>query len=178
LTQRAGAFAAEAGWQPTGLDALKPWIRAGYDYGSGDSNPVDQTHGTFFQVMPTPRVYARLPFFNMMNNRDAFGTLVLRPSKRLTVRTDFHVLALTNAADLWYSGGGPFQPATFGYTGRPSSSQSNLATLTDVSGDYNVNPNVAVGAYYGYASSKAVTSAIYSSGTGARLGYFELLLRF
>lgn len=178
LAQRARAFAAEVGWQPTGLEALKPWIRAGYEYGSGDGNPADQTHGTFFQVMPTPRVYARLPFFNMMNNRDAFGALVLRPSKRLTVRTDLHALALANAADLWYSGGGPFQPATFGYTGRPSSSQSNLATLSDISGDYNVNPNVAVGAYYGYASSKAVTSVVYSSGAGARLGYFELLLRF
>jgi hypothetical protein len=103
---------------------------------------------------------------------------VIKPSKRLTVRTDLHALALANAADLWYSGGGPFQPATFGYTGRPSSSQSNLATLSDVSGDYNVNANVAVGAYYGCASSKAVTSAVYSSGAGARLGYFELLLRF
>ena len=77
LNQRAGAFAAEAGWQPRFLAPLKPWFRCGYDYGSGDKNAGDSTHGTFFQVLPTPRVYARFPFFNMMNNRDVFGELQL-----------------------------------------------------------------------------------------------------
>src|SRR6266853_5921057 len=37
-TQRAGAFAAEAGWQPAVLKTIKPWVRAGYDFGSGDDN--------------------------------------------------------------------------------------------------------------------------------------------
>ena len=82
LNQGAGAFAAEAGWQPRFLARLKPWFRGGYDYGSGDKNAGDSTHGTFFQVLPTPRVYARFPFFNMMNNRDVFGELQLRPQKR------------------------------------------------------------------------------------------------
>ena len=178
LTQRAGAFAAEAGWQPMGLDVLKPWIRGGYDYGSGDRNATDQTHDTFFQVLPTPRPYARLPFFNMMNSDDAFGELMLRPSKSLTLRTDVHVLRLADTHDLWYSGGGAFQPGTFGYTGRPSNGQSGLATLYDVSGDYSLNAHVALGVYYGYASSKAVTQSIYPTGASAHLGYVELLLRF
>ena len=65
LAQRSGAFAAEAGWQPPGLERIKPWLRVGYDYGSGDKGPNDATHGTFFQVLPSPRVYARFPFFNM-----------------------------------------------------------------------------------------------------------------
>ena len=55
LNQRAGAFAAEAGWQPRFLARLKPWFRGGYDYGSGDKNAGDSTHGTFFQVLPTPQ---------------------------------------------------------------------------------------------------------------------------
>jgi hypothetical protein len=178
LTQRAGAFAAEAGWQPAILERLKPWLRIGYDYGSGDSNPNDSTHGTFFQVLPTPRPYARLPFFNMMNSIDTFGELILRPSTRLTLRTDIHGLRLADKNDLWYSGGGAFQSETFGYTGRPSTGQSDLATLYDVSGDYNVNTHIAVGAYYGYASTQAVTQAIYPTGNGAKLGYLELSLRF
>jgi len=176
LTQRAGAFAAEAGWQPAKLDALKPWIRAGYNYGSGDSDAADQSNGTFFQLLPTPRLYARLPFFNMMNSGDAFGELLLRPSKRLAVRTDVHALRLADAHDLWYSGGGAFQPATFGYAGRPSNAHSALATLYDASGDYNVNAHVSVALYYGYASSLAVTRAIYPAGNGVHLGYVELLL--
>ncbi len=105
LAQRADAFAVEAGWQPPVLRRVKPWFRGGYDYGSGDKNPNDSVHGTFFQVLPTARVYARFPFFNMMNNRDAFGELILRPSEALTVRTDLHSLALANKNDLWYSRG-------------------------------------------------------------------------
>src|SRR6266545_5597689 len=101
-SHRSGAFAAETGWQPPVLRAVRPWLRGGYNYGSGDGNPNDATHGTFFQVLPTPRVYARFPFFNMMNNRDTFGELVLRPSKALTIRSSVHALALASRTDLWY----------------------------------------------------------------------------
>jgi hypothetical protein len=76
LMHRSGAFAAEGGWQPRTQGA--PWIRGGLDYGSGDSNPNDTTHGTFFQLLPTPRLYARFPFFNLMNSMDAFGEVMLR----------------------------------------------------------------------------------------------------
>jgi hypothetical protein len=178
LTQRAGAYALEAGWQPAGLDRVGPWVRGGFDYGSGDSNPTDQKHGTFFQVLPTPRPYARLPFFNMMNTADAFGELIIRPAKSLTVRTDVHSLRLADSHDLWYSGGGAFQPGTFGYNGRPSNGQTGLATLYDVSGDYTLNRYVALGLYYGRAAGQNVTTAIYPTGSSAHLGYVEFLLRF
>jgi hypothetical protein len=181
LAQRSAAFAAEAGWQPDAkyapLRAVRPWLRAGYDYGSGDRNPNDGTHGTFFQVLPTPRVYARFPFFNMMNNRDAFGELILRPSKALTIRTDIHSLALANRNDLWYSGGGMFQPWTFGYTGRASHGETGLATLYDASADYNLSNHVSLGAYYGYAAGKLVIQSIYPNGRNAKLGYLELTFR-
>jgi hypothetical protein len=177
LAQRSGAVAAEAGWQPPILHSVRPWLRGGFDYGSGDSNPNDGTHGTFFQVLPTPRVYARFPFFNMMNNRDAFGELVLRPSKALTVRTDVHSVALANRNDLWYSGGGMFQPWTFGYNGRPSNGQSGLATLLDASADYNIDSHAAVGVYYGHAAGKLVMQSIYPNGKNANFGYLELTFR-
>lgn len=181
LTQRSGAFAAEAGWQPgpkgAPLRAVRPWLRGGYNYGSGDGNPNDATHGTFFQVLPTPRVYARFPFFNMINSRDVFGELILRPSKAVTIRTDLHSLALANRHDLWYSGGGMFQPWTFGYTGRPSNGQAGLATLYDASADYNLNPHASIGAYYGHAAGKLVIQAIYPNGRNANFGFFELTFR-
>ena len=177
LAHRAGALAAEAGWQPAALRAFRPWLRGGLDYGSGDGNPNDNTHGTFFQVLPTPRVYTRFPFFNMMNNRDAFGELILRPSKTLTIRGDVHSLALANRNDLWYSGGGIFQPWTFGYTGRPSNGQSGLATLFDGSADYNLNAHASIGLYYGHAAGKLVVQSIYPNGRNANLGYLELTFR-
>jgi alginate export protein len=178
LTQRAAAFATEAGWQPTVLRSIKPWIRGGYNYGSGDHNPNDSTHGSFFQVLPTPRPYARFPFFNMMNNRDAFGEIILRPAKPLTIRADVHSLALADKNDLWYSGGGIYQPWTFGYTGRPSNGQRGLATLYDASADYALNLHVSLAAYYGYASGKLVAQALYPKGKNGNLGYLELNYRF
>jgi alginate export protein len=178
LRQRAGAFATETGWQPLALRALKPWIRGGFNYGSGDKNPNDSTHGTFFQVLPTPRPYARFPFFNMMNNRDAFGELILRPAKPLAIRADVHSLTLANKNDLWYSGGGVYQPWTFGYTGRPSNGQTGLATLYDASADYTLNSHISFAAYYGYANGKLVAQALYPKGRNGNFGYVELNYRF
>jgi hypothetical protein len=101
LAQRGGAFAAEAGWQPPILRRVKPWLRGGYDYGSGDNDPNDKTHGTFFQLLPTPRIYARFPFFNMMNYRDGFAEIILRPAKAVAIRSDIHTLSLASKNDLW-----------------------------------------------------------------------------
>jgi len=178
LTHRASAFAIEGGWQPRTLDSLKPWLRVGFDYGSGAHDPTGSTHGTFFQVLPTPRGYARFPFFNLMNAADAFGEVVSRPAKRATLRSDVHALSLADAHDLWYSGGGAFEPTSFGYTGRPSSGYAGLATLADVSGDYEISGHVSFNAYYGHAAKQLVTQGIYPAGDSAQFGYGEIVLRF
>ncbi|HSU30735.1 MAG TPA: alginate export family protein [Bryobacteraceae bacterium] len=178
LAQRSSAFAAEVGWQAPRLRKLRPWLRGGYDYASGDGNPNDRVHGTFFQVLPTARQYARFPFFNMMNNRDAFGELILRPSKALAIRADIHGLSLASKNDLWYSGGGIFQPWSFGYTGRPANGHSGLATLYDVSADYTLNRHFAFSTYYARALGKLIVQDIYPNGKNANFGYVELDYRF
>jgi hypothetical protein len=178
LTQRAYAFATEGGYQPPILHSLKPWIRAGIDYGSGDKNASDGTHGTFFQILPTARNYARFPFFNMMNMRDIFGEVVLRPVKGLTLRSDVHWLALANSNDLWYSGGGAYNPWTFGFTGRPSNGASSFANLVDISADYTLNRHWQFGLYYGHAAGKTVIQKIYPGSASGDLGYLELNYRF
>ncbi len=114
----------------------------------------------------------------MMNTRDVFGELMLRPAKKLTIRADAHSLRLANRNDLWYSGGGVFQPWTFGYTGRTSNGRQSLANLYDVSADFNANAHLALGAYYGYADGKGVIQALYPKGANGNLGYLELLLKF
>lgn len=178
LAQRSTAFAAEAGWQTTMLRSLKPWVRGGYDYGSGDRNPNDKTHGTFFQMLPTPRIYGRFPFYNMMNNRDTFGEIILRPAKTVTIRSDFHQLMLASSKDLWYSGGGAYQPWSFGYTGRPSNGHSALARLYDVSADWRLSKPLSATLYYGHAEGSSVTAAIYSKRKSADFAYVELNLHF
>ena len=176
--QRAGSFDVEAGFQPKILSKLKPWIRGGYNWNSGDSNPNDNTHGTFFQLLPTPRPYARMPFFNMMNSTDAFGMLITRPHPKLTVSSEFHALRLSNANDLWYSGGGVFQPWTFGYTGRSTSGHRSLANLYDTSAEVLVSRKITLIAYLGYAQGLAAMEQIYPKGKDGRFGYLEISYRF
>lgn len=172
------AFDVEGGWQPKILPKLKPWLRGGYSVTSGDGNPNDNTHGTFFQVLPTPRPYARFPFFNMMNNIDRFGSLTLRPHAKITTTSEFHSLSMQNANDLWYQGGGAFQPWSFGYVGRPVSGQKSLANLYDTQVEYRMNPRFTFLAYYGYAQGLAAMRAVYPLGKNGSFGYGEVLIRF
>ena len=66
LDHAANANALEAGWQPAGVPG-RPWVRAMWFHGSGDANAADGEHGTFFEVLPTPRPFARFPIHNLMN---------------------------------------------------------------------------------------------------------------
>ena len=176
-TQRSYALDVEGGFQPKILPVLKPWLRAGYTMGSGDNNANDTQHGTFFQILPTPRPYARFPFFNMMNTEDAFGALLLRPHAKVTVSSEFHALRLTNANDLWYSGGGAYQPWTFGYTGRAVSGRRSLANLYDTSVEYRFNRHATFTAYLGYAQGHSVMELLYPFDKDGRFGYLEALFR-
>jgi len=174
------AFDAEAGFQPKAkaLRRIRPWVRGGYGQSSGDGNPADGTHNTFFQILPTPRPFARFPFFNLMNNRDIYGGLTLRPHAKLSISTEYHGLSLANRNDLWYLGGGVFQPWSFGYIGRATNGRRSLANLYDVSVDVKLNAAVGLNLYYGRAQGLAAVQSIYPSGRSANLGYVELTYKF
>jgi hypothetical protein len=176
-TQRAYAFDLEGGFQPAVLPKLKPWLRGGFTMGSGDNNPNDDRHGTFFQLLPTPRPYARFPFFNMMNTEDGFGALIVRPHAKVTISSEFHALRLTNANDLWYSGGGVFQPWTFGYAGRATSGRRSLGNLYDTSVEYRANRHATFTGYLGYTQGLSIMQQIYPAGKDGRFGYLEALFR-
>ncbi len=176
LSQRASAFVGEAGWQPHA--PLKPWIRGGFSYGSGDNDPQDDRNGTFFQLVTTPRQYARFPFYNMMNNRDLYALVTVRPDPKLTVATELHRLSLASGSDLWYGGGGPFQPGTFGYSGRPSYGKTSLASVWDVSADTPLTSHLALGLYFGHAFGSDVIKGTFPNGPGGNLTYVETVVRF
>ncbi|MFN7924775.1 MAG: alginate export family protein, partial [Bryobacteraceae bacterium] len=177
-SHRAHAIDIEAGFQPKRGGRLKPWFRGGFFDGSGDSNPNDNRHGTFFQVLPTPRPFARFPFFNLMNNRDRFGMMILRPHAKVTVSSEVHAMRLSNRNDFWYQGGGVFQPWTFGYSGRASGGATSLGNLYDTSVEFRCRPNVTFTGYFGVAQGLAIVNSIYPKGQRALLGYVEALYRF
>lgn len=176
LDHSAGAAAVEAGYQ------LKvkttPWLRSGWFRSTGDTNATDTQHKTFFQILPTPRVYAQFPFFNMMNSTDEFVQLMDKPAKRLSLRSEVHWLKLTSGSDLWYQGGGAFDNKVFGYTGRPGSNKSSFASYADISADWQIDKPLDVNFYYAHAWGKNVVQAIYPDNHSAQFGYVEFNYRW
>jgi len=172
----AWAFSAEAGYQFP-KTAWKPWLRAGYYMGSGDGNPNNGQHGTFFPVLPTARVYARYPFFAEANLDDAFVQAIAKPSNRLTLRSDVRWLRLADSHDLWYSGGGAFNNSSFGYQGRPSGGKTDLATLADLSADYQLSKTTALTLYGAYANGGGVVASSFT-GRDSVFVYGEMNVKF
>jgi hypothetical protein len=176
LEHVAGAFAAEAGIQPK--MAWNPWLRAGFNYATGDGDNTDGRHATFLSPLGTPRIYARFPFYNQMNLQDSFAQILLRPRKSLTLRTEFHNLRLTSANDFWYSGGGAFSQKSFGFAGRPASGKRDLANTIDFGADWIANPYVTVSGYYSHAWGGDVIKALFPARPNADFAYLELVYRF
>lgn len=174
LNQSAAAGAIEGGYQFEKLK-LRPWIRMGEYRSSGDGNPADHTHGTFSQLLPTPRVYARYPFFNSMDLNDQFVSAILRPTKQVAVRSDLHWLQLSNAKDLWYGGGGAYDNKVFGFTGRPSGGHTSFASFYDVSSDWAVAKQLDMNFYYAHVWGKSVIGAIYPRDRNSNFGYVEFV---
>ncbi|HUX44101.1 MAG TPA: alginate export family protein [Terracidiphilus sp.] len=172
LDHRADAVAAEGGYK-FGNHSYSPWLRGGWFRSSGDGNNADGTHKTFFGVLPTPRAFARMPFYNLMNNTDGFVQIIDKPVKRVALRSDLHWVKLTSAGDLWYQGGGAFDNKVFGFVGRPSNGHRGLSTVADISADLSVTKSLDVGLYYAHATGKAVVSAIYPTGQNAQYGFVE-----
>jgi hypothetical protein len=176
--QRASSFVGEAGFQPNILAKLKPWVRGGITLGSGSSDPNGKDHGTFFQMLPTARIFARFPFFNMMNIQDRYGSLILRPSSKLSIFSEYHSLRLNDPHDLWYSGGGAYEPWSFGFAGRDTGGARSLANLYDTQADYSVSKSVSITLYCGYAQGLAAMRAIYPQGKNGQYGFVEFTYRF
>lgn len=172
----AWAYALEAGYQLPRVP-WSPWLRTGIDRSSGDGDPFDGHHRTFFQILPTARTYAQLPFFNLMNLQDVFASMILRPSDVVTVRSDYHWLRLTEGADLWYSGGGAQNDDIFGFTGTPANGRRALAQLVDLSATVAVTNWMTLAGYYGHAFGGDVVGQTFA-GQDADYGFVEMTLRY
>jgi len=175
VDHRAWAYAVEAGYQLPRLPAA-PWLRAGLSRASGDDDPADHHHRTFFQIIPTPRIYAQFPFYNLMNGEDLFAQMILKPHPKVSLRRDLHRLRLTEAADLWYAGGGATNAQVFGYSGTTSGGSRLLAHLAEVSVTVTVHRKVTAYAYYGRAFAGSVVAGTFPGGD-ASLGYVEMTFR-
>ena len=158
----AAEIAAEAGYRFSGR--MQPWMRVGYFRSTGDSDPQDNHHNTFFQVLSSPRAYARFPFYVLMNVEDLFAQFKARPNSKLELRSELHSTRLSNARDVWYDGGGAFQDGSFGYLGRPSGGKGKIGTSLDVSAEYALSESTTVSLYGGVACGNAIPAFVFPAG--------------
>ncbi|RMD56083.1 MAG: hypothetical protein D6828_04230, partial [Nitrospirae bacterium] len=156
-----------------------PWFRTGYFYSSGDDDPDDGDHNTFFQVLPTPRIYARTPIYNLMNNQDVFFMMLLRPHKRVKIRSDFHKVWLAKSEDRWYAGAGANHESNqFGYAANPSRGEHDLATLVDVSASYKVTDFLGLNMYYSHIWGDDVIEKTFNKEDDSDFFYAEVVIHF
>ena len=173
LEHGAWAWAAELGYRFTGV-AWSPWLRAGAFRGSGDDDPADRDHDTFFQVLPTARLYSFSTFYNLMNNQDYFVQMILKPHAQLLWRTDLRFVRLTEGRDLWYQGAGPtLGKRIFGYTGRPGFGETDLMTLVETTLSYDITSSLNLNLYYMHSFGGRLVSRIFEN-HDADFGYVEL----
>jgi hypothetical protein len=148
-----------------------PWLRGGINYSSGDADPADGRHGTFFQMLPTGRKYAFTATYTQMNLRDIFGQAIVRPRANLTARLDIRRLDLARAADRWYAGSGATQSrgVFFGYAGRASGGHTGLGTVVEGAADVAINPRWSINGYLGRIAGGPVVRNLFA---GDRLTFF------
>ena len=130
--QLAAAGIVEAGYQLRELP-WKPWLRAGVNVASGDDDPGDGDHETFFNGLPTNHLYYgfadQLAFQNLLN---PFLQLRLAPHPMLALNAFVHWFELMTRDDARYSGTGAFDRKVFGFTANPSSGQRYVGVEYDL----------------------------------------------
>lgn len=175
---RAWALALEAGHQWTEV-AWRPWLRGGVGLSSGDDDPSDSRHGTFFQMLPTARKYAQSTVYTQMNLVDVFAQFSFRPRAAIGIRADVHQLGLMQSADRWYFGSGVTQRrgTGFGYGSRTSGGQTQLGTIAEGSVEWSVGPRWSLNAYAGWMRGGDVVRGQFA-GHRLTFAYLENVIAF
>jgi len=177
LDQESWAYALEGGYRFADVP-WTPWVRAGIFRSSGDDDPADDDHGTFFQLLPTSRIYAYTPFYNLMNNQDVMLQLLARPLGRLATRLDFHWLRVTEGRDLLYFGGGATKRDFFGYGGTPAGGKHETAYQLELTLTYTVSRNLELSTYVGHAFGQAVVRNAFLRDSELTYGFVEGTVTF
>jgi hypothetical protein len=177
-THRAWSVATEAGRRWLDRPA-QPWVRAGLLAASGDADPADTRHGTFFPMLPSVEGQAASTVYAPMNLVDVFVQLRLRPHDRVRFSADAHWLALASAADRWYAGSGATlsRGPYFGYSSRPSGGDAGLGTMIEGTIEASLSRVSSIRAYLGHIRGGPVVRHSFN-GDRLTLFWFEHRLQF
>jgi hypothetical protein len=176
LDHAAWAVFLEAGYQlPEFL--LQPWLRAGLNIGSGDSDPTDGDHQTFFNMIPTNHIYygfadqVELP--NLMN---PFVQLRLTPHPMVALNLFAHWFRLTRSSDSRYAGSGVYNLDTFGFTAAPSRGFTHVGREYDVVATFTPHRALTLEAGWSWFDGGAMFSL--NRSTQTHFGYVSAELKY
>lgn len=129
----------------------RPSVSAGFVHASGDSDPRDAAHGTFFPMVPTTRPDLFGATYAQMNLRDLHAGIELQPWAGLSLAASVRHLSLASHLDRWYSGTGATasRGGGFGYSARPSALSTDLGTALQLSARAGIGRYWTVGASAG-----------------------------
>ncbi len=103
---RAFMFASQMGYRLSDLPGA-PRLTFGFDYASGDEDPLDAKVNTFNQLFPLAHAY--LGFIDIVGRQNIINLtpgVALKPSNSLTLRFDLHFFWRADLNDAFYHAGG------------------------------------------------------------------------
>lgn len=126
----------------------RPSVRGGLLHASGDEDPNDDRHGTFFPMVPGTQPAALGGTFAQMNLRNVYANAFVHPRDSIRLGVELHRLSLVQRLDGWYSGAGAtaFSGNYFGFSSRRSTLRHRLGTLVQLSAAATVRPYWTVSA--------------------------------
>jgi hypothetical protein len=177
LDHFASAGILELGYQLPNVFA-KPWLRIGLNVATGDDDPADGDHDTFFNVLPTNHLYYgfadQLAFQNLWNS---FVQLRLTPHPMLALNLFVHQFRLLEGDDSRYAGTGAFDEASFGFAASaPSGGRKNVGTEYDVVATFTPHKSVTIEAGFAWLDGGAVFRT--SPERDVEFGYVSVELRY
>jgi hypothetical protein len=176
LDHLAGAAIVEVGYQLTNVFA-KPWLRIGVNAATGDSDPDDGDHSTFFNVLPTNHLYYgfadQLAFQNLWN---PFVQLRLTPHPMLALNLFVHQFRLMEDDDSRYAGTGAFDGEAFGFPSFASNGHRNVGNEYDVVATFTPHKAVTIEAGFAWLDGQAVFRT--AAERDVQFGYVSVELRY
>ena len=130
----------QAPWQPRAAFE--------FDYGSGDSDPTDGKMTAFDNLYPTNHLfYGYMDFISLQNLNDYRFQISAKPTKKLKLQGDLHLIFLDTPKDSFYSAA---RAVTRTAAASLSDVSPHVGNEIDLTVDYKLNNYVNVHAGYSH----------------------------
>ncbi|MEP6662081.1 MAG: alginate export family protein [Verrucomicrobiota bacterium] len=126
-----------------------PRVGGGYTYASGDSDPTDGKTETFEPLLGTNhKFYGLMDLWGLRNIHSGRFVASIKPLKRITLSTEYHLLWLADTHDFFYPESGAGRSAN-GY-GRKPQNDNYVGSELDIIADCAVTPYLNAQVGYGH----------------------------